>query len=40
MRQGNGAQFDPKTTWELRVGAWSDTARDYNIYVDDIAFEK
>jgi hypothetical protein len=40
MRQGTGAQFDPKTTWEFRVGAWSDTARDYNIYVDDIAFEK
>jgi hypothetical protein len=40
MRQGSGAQFDPKTTWEFRMGAWSDAARDYNIYVDDIAFEK
>ncbi len=40
MRQGSGAKFDPKTTWELRVGAWSDTPRDYNIYVDDVAFEK
>jgi hypothetical protein len=40
MRQGTGAQFDPKTTWEFRMGAWSDTPRDYNIYVDDIAFEK
>jgi hypothetical protein len=37
---GDGSQFDPKTAWELRVGAWSATARDYNIYVDDIAFEK
>jgi hypothetical protein len=40
MRQGAGAQWDPKTTWEFRVGAWSDSPRDYNIYVDDIAFEK
>jgi hypothetical protein len=40
MRQGNGAQFDPKTTWEFRVGSWNDTPRDYNIYIDDIAFEK
>jgi hypothetical protein len=40
MRQGTGAQFDPKTTWEFRVGSWNETARDFNIYVDDIAFEK
>jgi hypothetical protein len=40
LMSGNGAVFDPKTAWELRLATWSGPPRDFNIYIDDIAVEK
>ena len=34
-----GKEFDPGSAWEFRLSTWSDTARDFNIYFDDIALE-
>jgi hypothetical protein len=38
--QGDGAQFDKATAWEFDFTEWSGPPRDFNVYVDDIAFEK
>jgi hypothetical protein len=38
--QGKGATFDLTTTWELGLNHWSPAARDFDVYVDDIAAEK
>jgi hypothetical protein len=37
--QGKGAAFDARTTWELDFSHWSSRARDFDVYVDDIAAE-
>jgi hypothetical protein len=34
-----GAQFDPGTSWEFRVGVWTADPRTFDIDVDDIAAE-
>lgn len=36
----DGAEFDPKTIWELRLSTWNDTPHDFNIYIDQIVAEK
>ena len=33
-------EFDPKTVWEFVLSTWSGTPRNFNIYLDDIRFEK
>jgi hypothetical protein len=38
--QGDGAQFDKATAWELDFTEWSEPPRNFTVYVDDIAFEK
>jgi hypothetical protein len=38
--KGAGAQFDLQSFWEFRLGTWSMTPRNFDIYVDDIAAEK
>jgi len=40
LRKGDGKAFDLKTVWEFRIGTWATTPRKFEIYVDDIAFEK
>jgi hypothetical protein len=40
LMKGEGASFDPKTAWEFRVSTWAASPRLFDIYVDDIAFEK
>jgi hypothetical protein len=35
-----GANFDKSTTWEFDMGTWSDSKRDFVIYVDDVGFDK
>jgi hypothetical protein len=37
--QGKGASFDATTAWELDVSHFSSAARDFDLYVDDIAAE-
>jgi hypothetical protein len=37
---GEGADFDKKSMWEFGLTQWSGTARDFTVYVDDIAVEK
>jgi hypothetical protein len=37
---GDGITFDKGTTWEFDFNEWSGAPRDFNVYVDDIAFEK
>ena len=39
LRNGDGANFDWRTAWELRLSTWSATARNFNIYIDQIAAE-
>jgi hypothetical protein len=39
FNSGDGAEFDSRTAWELRLSTWSATPRDFNIYVDQIAAE-
>lgn len=34
------AEFDPKTAWEFVLSTWSPVPRNFNIYLDDIRFEK
>ena len=38
--KGAGAQFDLQSFWEFRLATWSGTARNFDIYIDDIALEK
>jgi hypothetical protein len=40
LRRGPGKQYDPTTTWEFVIGEWSATPRKFDIYIDDIGFEK
>jgi hypothetical protein len=40
LMKGKGAEFDPKTAWEFRLSTWSGTPRNFDVYLDDIAFEK
>jgi hypothetical protein len=40
LMKGKGSEFDPKTAWEFRLSIWSGTPRHFDIYIDDIAFEK
>ena len=32
--------FDPKTVWEVGITQWSQTPKEFTVYLDDIAFEK
>ncbi|MGC4091420.1 MAG: hypothetical protein QM756_26780 [Polyangiaceae bacterium] len=34
------AEFDQKTAWEFVMSTWSPTARNFNMYLDDIRFLK
>lgn len=38
--KGAGAKFDAQSFWELRLGTWSGTPKNFDIYLDDIAAEK
>ena len=38
--KGGGAQFDLQSFWEFRLATWSGTARNFDIYIDDIVLEK
>jgi len=38
--KGTGAGFDPQSMWEFRLGTWSGSPRNFDIYLDDIALEK
>jgi hypothetical protein len=40
LQKGDGKDLDMKTVWEFRIGTWSASPRKFEIYVDDIAFEK
>jgi hypothetical protein len=40
LSKGEGKDFDPKTAWEFRLSHWSGTPRSFDVYVDQIAFEK
>jgi hypothetical protein len=40
LKKGEGKSLDLKSVWELRIGTWSASPRKFEIYVDDIAFEK
>src|SRR5262245_6095681 len=40
ITKGKGAEFDRQTAWEFRLSTWSGSAKSFEIYVDDIAFEK
>jgi hypothetical protein len=37
---GEGIQFDKSVAWQFDFSEWSGPPRDFNVYVDDIAFEK
>ena len=32
--------FDPKTVWEITFGSWSEEARAFSLFIDDITFVK
>ncbi|HEY4016058.1 MAG TPA: hypothetical protein VGM06_22135 [Polyangiaceae bacterium] len=34
-----GADFDPKVAWEVRLSTWNPSSRDFNLYIDQIAAE-
>ncbi|HEY8946770.1 MAG TPA: hypothetical protein VIM73_21150 [Polyangiaceae bacterium] len=34
------SEFDPKTVWEVGFTQWSQTPKEFTVYVDDIVFEK
>jgi hypothetical protein len=36
--KAKGADFDLKSTWELRVSTWSGEEKNFNLYFDDIGF--
>lgn len=38
--KGPGAKFDAQSFWEFRLGEWSGTPRNFDIYIDEIAVEK
>jgi hypothetical protein len=38
--KGSGANFDLQSFWEFRLATWSGTARNFDIYIDDITLEK
>jgi len=37
--KGKGADFDLKSVWEFRIGAWSGDEKNFNLYFDDIGFD-
>lgn len=36
----NKPEFDKKKVWEVNIGAWSETPKNFTVYVDDISFQK
>ena len=40
LTAGDGSGFDKTKAWEFDFAEWSGAARDFTVYVDDIAFEK
>lgn len=40
LQKGDGKDLDLKTVSEFRIGTWATTPRKFEIYVDEIAFEK
>ncbi len=40
LQKGDGKELDLKSVWEFRIGTWAASPRKFEIYVDDIAFEK
>lgn len=40
LKKGDGKDLDLKSVWEFRIGTWSAAPRKFEIYVDDIGFEK
>lgn len=40
LQKAEGKELDLKTIWEFRIGTWSGSERKFEIYLDDIAFEK
>ena len=38
--KGSGAKFDLGSFWEFRIATWSGTARNFDIFIDEIAAEK
>ena len=38
LYKDKGAKFDKKTVWEFDIGTYSAEPRNFNIYVDKIAF--
>ena len=38
--KGSGAKFDPQSFWEFRLGTWSGSPKNFDIFIDDIALEK
>ncbi|OGV58330.1 MAG: hypothetical protein A2X45_19235 [Lentisphaerae bacterium GWF2_50_93] len=39
MLKDAGKNFDLKTAWEIDVGEWTDSEKNYNIYFDEIGFD-
>lgn len=37
--KGDGAQFDPHTAWEFRIGTWAADARNFDMHFDEIGFD-
>jgi hypothetical protein len=40
LTQGEGKDLDLKSVWEFRISTWSASPRSFEMYVDDIRFEK
>jgi hypothetical protein len=40
LQKAEGKELDLTTVWEFRIGTWSGSPRKFEVYVDDIAFEK
>jgi hypothetical protein len=40
LTKGDGKELDLKSVWEFRISTWSASPRKFEIYVDDIGFEK
>jgi len=39
LKGPKAAEFDPKTTWEIRFGHWSMNEVEFVMYIDDIGFD-
>ena len=39
LLKDKGQSFDKTSTWEFDIGTWSDSKRDFVIYVDEIGFD-